>query len=71
MFLLKKFEIGKTEITDKTILVALSSDEIHLIREALFDVQKDPKYNKEEIEIANRMRSSVTRILLDPYQRNF
>ena len=65
---MRKFVIGETKITDKSILVSLSSDELHLIRDSLL-VYQGGNIDKEEFSICRDLRSSIGRILCDPFQR--
>ena len=64
---MRKYEINKTEITENSIVVTMTSAEIHLIREAVRNFEIG-SIDLDEMKLCKNIRSSISRILLDPYQ---
>lgn len=65
---MRKVILGRTVLGEKSVILTTTVDELHLIRDALWEVPNDPKYDKEEMELSKNIRNSINRILLDPYQ---
>ena len=57
----------KYEINEKSIVVSMTSEEIQLIREAVRNFEIG-SIDLDEIKLCKKIRSSISRILLDPYQ---